>query len=118
MISDIARQYGEGDDPIRYLIGNTAGERTHVPDERSGSTPASGLAERTHTTRRKAAVERLGRRLLEARIALQLSQEEVAARAGITVATYGSLERGWTPRGAIANPTLDTLLRVMTVLPL
>lgn len=53
----------------------------------------------------------LGCRLRAARSAAALSQEEVAERAGITVKTYGELERGWSARGA-ANPRMDTLLRV------
>jgi transcriptional regulator with XRE-family HTH domain len=71
-----------------------------------------------HHTRRIVVVEELGRRLRKARLRLQLSQEEVAARAGLGVQAYGSLERGWTPNGKPANPTLDTLIRVHTVLGL
>lgn len=38
--------------------------------------------------------------------------------AGVSVQTYGTLERGMAPDGRYANPTLMTLLRVMDALEL
>jgi transcriptional regulator with XRE-family HTH domain len=40
----------------------------------------------------------------------------VANVAGVTVYTYASIERGRRPGGRIANPTLDTILRVLAAL--
>lgn len=51
-----------------------------------------------------------------ARARLGISQEEVAELAGITVHTYGAMERGVAPSGSPVNPTLDTYLRVAWVL--
>lgn len=45
-----------------------------------------------------------------------MTQEQVALAAGISVHTYSSLERGQSPTGGVANPTIDTILRVLTVL--
>ena len=65
-----------------------------------------------------AAVEELAKRCREARARLGISQEEVAARAGVTVATYGCIERGRSISGALVNPTMDTLVRVLEVVGL
>lgn len=62
------------------------------------------------------AVGRLGIRLRGLRVSRGLSQEQVAHDAGIAVQTYGCLERGTTPAGGFANPTLETILRVLHVL--
>lgn len=45
-----------------------------------------------------------------------LSQEEVAFTAGVSVRTYGCLERGESSSGAIANPGISTLVRVLAAL--
>lgn len=47
-----------------------------------------------------------------------LSQEQTAQRAGISVQTYGCIERGMSARGRYSNPTLLTLLRIMGALDL
>lgn len=47
-----------------------------------------------------------------------LSQEQVAFSAGIAVQTYSCLERGRSPAGGDANPTLDTILRILAALDL
>lgn len=64
------------------------------------------------------AVEELARACHEARLRMGISQEEVASRAGVTIATYGCIERGRSTSGTPANPTMDTLVRVMEVLGL
>ncbi len=45
-----------------------------------------------------------------------LTQEQVAHSAEIAVHTYSSLERGLSPSGGVANPTIDTLRRVLHAL--
>lgn len=52
----------------------------------------------------------LGERIKESRLALQLTQSDVAHLAGMDVANYGKLERG------LANATLTTIVQVATVL--
>lgn len=61
-------------------------------------------------------MKRLGERLRQIRERKGLSQEQVALDAGITVNTYGCIERGRMPRGAAINPTLDTLFRILEAL--
>jgi transcriptional regulator with XRE-family HTH domain len=51
-----------------------------------------------------------------ARAARGFSQEFVALQAGMAVATYNQLERGFSCSGVLPNPTLITLIRVMTTL--
>lgn len=60
----------------------------------------------------------LAQYLRSSRLRLGKSQEQVAFDAGIAVATYSTMERGYTVSGASANPTLDTLLRVQHALSL
>ena len=56
---------------------------------------------------------------VEAAIAIRgLSQEQTAQRAGISVQTYGCIERGMSATGRYSNPTLMTLLRIMGALDL
>lgn len=55
---------------------------------------------------------------VRARLAKKLSQEHIAIAAGISCGTYKSLEKGITPSGALPNPTLSTLLRVLSALDL
>ncbi|KIC58105.1 helix-turn-helix transcriptional regulator [Microbacterium hominis] len=66
--------------------------------------------------RRLRTVAQMSEAIRSARTRLELSQEEVAELAGITVHTYGAMERGVAPSGAPVNPTLDTYLRVAWVL--
>lgn len=61
-------------------------------------------------------VGRFGMRLRNLRARRGLSQEQVAHKAGLAVQTYSCLERGTTPAGGYANPTLETILRVLQVL--
>lgn len=61
-------------------------------------------------------VGRLGMRLRNIRARQGLSQEQVAHKAGLAVQTYRCLERGTTPAGGYANPTLEAILRVLHVL--
>nr|WP_091476921.1 helix-turn-helix transcriptional regulator [Microbacterium azadirachtae] len=51
-----------------------------------------------------------------ARLEKGASQEQLALDAGITVYTYGGLERGHTPRGDEVNPTFDTVMRILHAL--
>ncbi|WP_363331408.1 helix-turn-helix transcriptional regulator [Microbacterium sp. 69-10] len=62
------------------------------------------------------AVMRFGVRLRSIRQRRGLSQEQVAHDAGIAVQTYSCLERGIAPGGGYANPTLETILRVLHAL--
>lgn len=59
-----------------------------------------------------------GIRLQRRRAELQLTQEDVANRAGISRTYYGSLEKGVNDRsrGEPANPTLSILLRLASAL--
>ncbi|MFF2486852.1 helix-turn-helix domain-containing protein [Microbacterium sp. NPDC058062] len=74
------------------------------------------IDERQHAERRHEAATRLGDALRALRHSRNLSQEQVALDAGLSVDTYGYLERGQTPWGRDANPRIDTLLRIFTVL--
>ena len=66
--------------------------------------------------RRRQAVQMLGKLIHTARIAKGWSQERVALEAGVSVMTYSTLERGFAKNGELANPTPDTIVRVMGVL--
>lgn len=92
--------------PEHDLINLTTPRRREDDDRH-----ASGLA-------RHAAAVALGRALRTARLQRGRSQEEVAHAAGISVYAYGCLERGQSTSGGDANPTLDTLLRVLHALGL
>jgi DNA-binding XRE family transcriptional regulator len=81
----------------------------------SGIAPSHDRVEKLST---KQAVERLGRTLRSARESRGLTQKQVAAEAGLSVRCYSCLERGRDPAGGHANPTLDTILRVMRALSL
>ena len=52
----------------------------------------------------------LGERIKKSRLALRLTQSDVAHLAGMDVANYGKLERG------LGNATLTTIVQVATVL--
>lgn len=65
---------------------------------------------------RRRALLRIGEALHAARALKAWSQERVALEAGISVITYVTLERGFSNSGEPANPTLDTLMRVIGVL--
>lgn len=56
------------------------------------------------------AAQILGSRLRERREGINLSQEDVAHMAAMHVSNYGKIERG------LANPNLQTLLRITSVL--
>lgn len=87
-------------------VGSGAAEdRMNIPEWFGSS--ASAVAD---------AVEELAVRCREARARLGVSQEEVAVRAGVTVSTYGCIERGRSIMGNPVNPTMDTLVRVFVVL--
>lgn len=60
----------------------------------------------------------LGATIRAARTEHGLSQELTAHRAGISVQTYRRLESGGSRSSGHANPTLDTILRVLVVLDL
>lgn len=62
------------------------------------------------------AAESLSTSLRERRLLLGLSQEDVAALAGISTVTYGCVERGQAPSGEVVNPRLRTLFAIMSVL--
>lgn len=68
-------------------------------------------------TRVNEALDDLARRLHEARRRSEMSQEAVALSAGIAVETYRRLEAPG-DGDARYNPTVGTILRVMTVLDL
>lgn len=59
---------------------------------------------------RSAASELFGRRVRDARVALGMSQEDVANLADVHVTNYGRLERGE------ANSELHTIVRIATAL--
>lgn len=59
-----------------------------------------------------AAARIVGERLQNARLALGVTQMELANLAGMNVANYGRIERG------AGNPTLDTLVRLAGVMEL
>lgn len=82
--------------------------RTHIRDESD--------FEGTHRKNAAAVISHLGRCFAAARERAGLSQEEVAHAAQITTRTYGTVERGWTPQGLRANPTIDTVLRIAAAL--
>lgn len=58
----------------------------------------------------------LGLGLHRRRIEVGLSQEQLAAAAGITRATYAQLEKGLSRPDVAANPTLYTLIALSNVL--
>ncbi len=61
-------------------------------------------------------VRELGLTLQRRRLALALSQEEVAYTAGITRSHYQQLEKGRSRPGEAANPSLFTLASLADVL--
>lgn len=61
-------------------------------------------------------VRSLGVELHRRRIAANLSQEQLAAAAGITRATYAQLEKGLSRPDVVANPSLYTLVALSNVL--
>jgi transcriptional regulator with XRE-family HTH domain len=71
-----------------------------------------------HAERRRRSLLDLGEILHRARMTEGVSQEHVAIEAGLSAFTYNTLERGFSSGGVLANPTLDTILRVHYVLPL
>lgn len=58
------------------------------------------------------ALEVLARDIRNARISQGLSQEQAAHRAGVSVYTYVSIERGYAAN-RVPNPTLYTILRIV-----
>ncbi|GAA4168019.1 helix-turn-helix transcriptional regulator [Gryllotalpicola koreensis] len=58
----------------------------------------------------------LATNLRRLRLARDLSQEEVAYRAGLTRYTYQKYEKGESRPGAAANPTIRSLLALAQVL--
>lgn len=72
--------------------------------------------EAVHETRRRRAIDALSNDLRIVRHAAGMTQEQVALAADISVHTYSSLERGQSPSGAEANPTIDTVLRILEAL--
>lgn len=61
-------------------------------------------------------VRELGLELHRRRIEAGLSQEQLAAAAGITRATYAQLEKGLSRPDVAANPSLYTLVALSNVL--
>lgn len=76
----------------------------------------SALSEHEYREIRIEAAQRLAILLRHFRQARGLSQERVAQEAGLALYTYSCLERATTPSGRVANPTLDTLIRVLHAL--
>ena len=70
----------------------------------------------SHTEPHRAITRALGALLHDARRAKGLSLEAVAHEAGISVPTLSALERGFTRDGGVCNPTLGTVVRVLTTL--
>lgn len=60
----------------------------------------------------------IGLRLHRARLSRELSQERLAAAAGITTFTYRKLEHGESNPGMPSNPRLRTLVALAEVLEL
>ena len=73
------------------------------------------LPDHAHAGRRRTQARAFGQVVRNARLRKGLSQERVAHDAGITVYTYGGIERGRSPRGGDVNPTFDTMLRILLV---
>lgn len=73
-------------------------------------------SDQERTQRRRTQARALGMMLRKARLRKGVSQEQLALAAGITVYTYGGLERGHTPRGGEVNPTFDTVMRILHAL--
>lgn len=82
----------------------------------SARTSETNNFESAHIKRAAEVVSHLGQCLTRAREQAGLSQEELAHAAQITTRTYGVIERGWTPKGVRANPTLDSILRIFSAL--
>ncbi|MBW9093036.1 helix-turn-helix transcriptional regulator [Microbacterium jejuense] len=61
-------------------------------------------------------VQRIATALRRRRLAIGLSQEAVAYRAGLTRYTYQKYEKGESRPGTAANPTLRSLLALSQVL--
>ncbi len=74
------------------------------------------LTEAEHRCRRHIAGMQFADVIRHKRAALGMSQEQVAHQAGLSVYAYSSLERGRSPSGGDANPTLDTVLRALSAL--
>jgi transcriptional regulator with XRE-family HTH domain len=74
------------------------------------------IDEQQHVRLRHDVADGLAKRLRTTRSLRGLTQEGVALAAGLSVQQYSALERGRVPSGRVANPTLDTLIRVFTVL--
>ncbi|WP_076495418.1 helix-turn-helix transcriptional regulator [Microbacterium sp. RURRCA19A] len=69
-----------------------------------------------HALRRKRVASSIGIFIRETREEKGLSQDSVARISGLSTHAYGCLERGVSPSGRDANPTIDTLLRVSEAL--
>lgn len=70
----------------------------------------------TFDPRLSEAIEAFADEVRAARLAKGLSQEDAAHRAGVSVYTYASIERGHGSFGRTPNPTLETVLRIMWAL--
>lgn len=78
----------------------------------------TSVDETEHLSRRHEVAARFGAMLRATRLTQGISQERVALDAGLAVFTYSALERAESATGTIANPTLDTILRVCEALDL
>jgi len=74
------------------------------------------ISEHEHRHHRRETAAALGVTLRALRRDRLLSQEDLARAAGLSTHAYGCLERGRSPSGGVANPTMDTLLRIFKVL--
>jgi len=74
------------------------------------------MTDTDHAQRHRVVASSLGKLMRARRAALGLSQEDVAREAGLSTYAYSCMERGLTPGGRDANPTIRTLLRVFAAL--
>jgi len=58
----------------------------------------------------------LGVRLQQLRLERDITQEDLAHRAGLTRTHYQQIERGWWKRDQPANPSIKVLIRLAQVL--
>lgn len=102
---------------VFYLWG-TVREGSRSPTLQIREEPVRTVTQSSFIYQRKIAASKLAAIFRSARHKLGASQEEVAHAAGLAVPTYSALERGETATGELANPTLDTVMRVAFALEL
>ena len=92
--------------------------RIFLADERGGSRQRRGMPSSTASSSWEEYAKTLGIELQRRRIALDVTQENLAHRAGLTRTHYQQLERGFWKPGSPANPSLKMLVRLAQALQL